>query len=564
MQSRNSILSAGSLYGGSFLGLAAFDTIVVTSRGSGFGKLSEKIDLTSRILTLRSLFYQNITWHESGGRSPNKLLSYLTADASSLSAMSGSLIGVSVSSLVNLGVGVIVSHIIAWKIALVLLAAVPVLLASGYLRIRMLAYFNEKHRQAFANSVAVAKDAVDHFQTVALFSLQDQAFRSYQGSLTEPYDETLRLIIFGNFWLALSYGMGSLVYAFAYWWGAYQIQKGVYTQTQFLIVLSALLVSAQQCGQLFTLAPDISHAGVAAKQIFKQLDIGPPVEDLDSDQHDLEAEPIYAPTVPNPRQSKRGLAIQFDSVSFSYPSRPHLRILQSLSITVPPDSLCALTGPSGAGKSTLFSLIEGLYTPTLGTICLNKTPVSSLPESFRDEIALVPQESILFNASIRFNVSLGLPPGQGNGSQADIEEACRLANVHDVICKLPKGYDTVVGGIGGGLLSGVQRQRISLARALVRKPRLLLLDEATSALDSESERIWRETLEDLMARQQERGSEGGTTVVAIAHRLSTVRRASRIFWIDGGRCAAWSTHEELYAKCDGYRRAVDGQGFASE
>lgn len=585
--SADSILSSGTFYATLFLGLAVIEALVITGRGSSFGKVSERILITSRILTFRSLFYQSVSWHESDGRNPNTLLSQLTVDADSLSAMSGTLIGISLSIIVNLSLGIIISHVIAWKIALVLLSTIPLLLASGYLRIRMLALFNEKHRQAFTHAVAVAKDAVDNFRLVTLFCLEEYSVKTYERSLAEPYNKTLRLIVFGNFWLALSYGMSSLIYAFAYWWGAYQVHQGAYTQVQFFIVLPALLISAQQCGQLFTLAPDISRAGMAAKHIFNQLDIGPPDTNVNvsdgalasndgslksSKIHDVESSAyIIEPTSPAQnflQHPNQGISVQFKDVYFSYPSRPNVRVLQRVTLEFPSNTLCALTGPSGAGKSTFFSLIEALYQPSKGQVFLNDNPISSLHESFRDEIAMLPQESMLFNASIRFNVTLGLPPGR-TGSQEEVEEACRLANIHDTIAKLPDGYETIVGGIGSGLLSGGQKQRISLARALVRKPRLLLLDEATSALDSESEKIWQETLDGLMARQNQQRNrnmgEGelvqGMTVVSIAHRLSTVRKADRIFWIEGGRCGAWGTHEELYARCEGYRKSVDGQSL---
>lgn len=561
------VLSSGTFFGCAFLGLAAFDALSTTARGASFGRFSERVLLNSRILTFRSLFYQSIPWHETSGRDPNKLLSYLTTDANSLSAISGTLIGVTLSIFVNLGIGIVVWHVIAWKIASVLLGAVPLLLASGYLRIRTMARFNEQHREAFAQSVGVAKDAIDHIQTVALYSLEKHVQNTYQRSLRAPYEQTLRLIAVGNLWLAFSFGMSSLVYAFAYWWGAYQVQEGNYSNTQFFIVLPALMISAQQCGQLFTLAPDISRAGVAARQIFKQIDIGPQGTDIEEPQDscsDLEATATSRPAIAT-SQNTPGMSIAFSNVSFSYANRSTHQILRDLDILIPADTLCAFTGPSGAGKSTLFSLILGHYKPSSGQVSLNGRSISDLPEESRDDIAVVPQESVLFNASIEFNVTIGLPVG-ATASRREVEEICTMANIHSVISKLPEGYDTIVGGTGSGLLSGGQKQRIALARALIRKPKLLLLDEATSALDAESERIWRDSLETLMSRQQQGGGVawGRMTVVAIAHRLSTVRRAARISWIDAGMCEHYGTHEELYHICDGYRNAVDGQAFGTE
>ncbi|KAB2579388.1 Multidrug resistance protein-like protein 65 [Lasiodiplodia theobromae] len=551
-----------------FFLLALLEFSASVTRGSAFGFVSEKLLVKTRILTLRSLLHQDVAWHESEGRTPDTLLSYITTDTNSLSGMTGSVLGISFSIIVSLVLGVTISHIVAWKIAIVLLATVPILLLSGYLRLRMYARFHEKHAKAFSTSVGVAKEAVDCIQTVAAYSLENLELSVYQRALKEPYDATIQGITIGNFWLALSYSISNLIYALAYWWGAKKTADGTYTQTQFFIVLPALLFSAQSCGQFFSLAPDISRAGVGARRILDLIDRAP-LDPSAGKYQDAQGGDVftsfedeeYDPEVDGDEttglamkqfgksrrsQNQQGMSVSFEDVRFAYPSRPNIEALKGLTLDIKANQFAALTGHSGSGKSTTLALLERFYRPSSGTVKLDGRALTSTDLSFRDDVALVPQDSCLFDGTIRFNIALGAPPGV-RVSDADIETACRAANIHDTIISLPEGYDTRCGS-KGSQFSGGQRQRLSIARALLRKPRLLLLDEPTSALDAESERIWQTTLDGLMT--------GDVTVIVIAHRLATIRKADVIFLIEGGTCVDRGTHEDLFARSESYKSSV--------
>ncbi|OJD40815.1 abc multidrug transporter [Diplodia corticola] len=561
---------SGIFFSRLFFLLAILEFSASVTRGSAFGFVSEKLLVKTRILTLRSLLHQDVAWHESEGRTPDTLLSYITTDTNSLSGMTGSVLGISFSIVVSLVMGVTISHIVAWKIAIVLLATVPILLLSGYLRLRMYARFHEKHAKAFSTSVGVAKEAVDCIQTVAAYSLENLELSVYQRALKEPYDATIQGITIGNFWLALSYSVSNLIYALAYWWGAKKTADGTYTQTQFFIVLPALLFSAQSCGQFFSLAPDISRAGVGARRILDLIDGAPrdPSAGTYQDSHGgnvlTSFEDEYNPEQDGDEtsglamkqfgksqgsQNQQGMSVSFEDVRFAYPSRPNVEALKGLTLDIKANQFAALTGHSGSGKSTTLALLERFYKPSSGTVKLDGRTISNLPSTgmgFRDDVALVPQDSCLFDGSIRFNIALGAPPGV-HVSDADVEVACRAANIHDTIMSLPEGYNTRC-GTKGSQFSGGQRQRLSIARALLRKPRLLLLDEPTSALDAESERIWQTTLDSLMT--------GNVTVVVIAHRLATIRKADVIFLIEGGSCVDQGTHEDLFARSESYKNSV--------
>ncbi|KAI1346558.1 P-loop containing nucleoside triphosphate hydrolase protein [Xylaria sp. FL0043] len=536
------IKAAGSLFGLLYFVLAIIEFFANGTSWSTFGLVAEKVLYVIRVLSFRSLFEQDLQWHQSENRTPSSLLSFITSDTAAIGGLTGSIIGTMFSIVVNFVGAIILAHIVAWKIAVVCLAVVPLMLGSGFMKLWILARFDEKHGKAFEKSVGISVEAVNSIKTVAALSLEQEILGTYQRSLEVPRKEVTRSIIWSNCFLALSMSISNLLYALVYWWGSKQIVSGMYTQAQFFIVLVSLLVSAQLWGQLFTLAPEITRAGRSVGRICDLIDLGSS-KTVDKPSRQSDPEAMVESKTLTPTAAGQGLAVKFKQVKFSYPARPNRQVLKGLDLDIPPGQFCALVGPSGAGKSTIISLLERLYSIESGAIEVGGFDISSKIEPvFRDDIGLVPQDSVLFEGSIRFNVALGARPGV-EPSDAEIEQACKLANIHDTIMALPDGYDTQCGN-NGGQLSGGQRQRLSIARALVRKPRLLLLDESTSALDAESERLLQDGLEKATR---------GITVVAIAHRLHTIRRADVIFMIEDGRCVERGSHEELMARSESYR-----------
>ncbi|KAK7991059.1 hypothetical protein PG990_015339 [Apiospora arundinis] len=499
------IRSAGSFYGLMFFALAIIELFANGVSWSAFGTVAERVLYSIRTLSFRSLLEQDLHWHQSENRTPSTLLTFLTNDSIAVGGLTGSIIGTIFSIGVNFIVAVILSHIIAWRIALVCLAVVPLMLGAGIMQIRLLTQFAARHETAFAKSVSITVEAVNSIKTVAALSLEQEVLGTYRRSLKTPRKEMFRSSIWINLFLALTNSISNMIYALAYWWGARQIIEGRYTQTQFFIVLIALLVSAQLWGQLFTLAPEVTNAGRAASRIFDVIEMGSN-QKLDQNNHKKKTATHEDPEAAAAAEGK---------------------VLKGLDLSIRPGQFCALVGPSGAGKSTIIALLERMYRPDSGRIAIDGEDIAARSEPlFRDEIGLVPQDSILFDGTVRFNIALGARPDR-EPSQDDIEAACRLANIHDTI------------------LSGGQKQRLAIARALVRKPRMLLLDESTSALDAESERLLQQGLD--------QAASGGITVVAIAHRLHTIRRADVIFMIEEGRCVERGTHEELMRKSESYR-----------
>jgi ATP-binding cassette subfamily B protein len=302
------------------------------------------------------------------------------------------------------------------------------------------------------------------------------------------------------------------------------LSPGVFVS--FLLYTTMFVAPIEVIGQMVR---TVNRATSSAHRVFEVLDSESEVRD-----------------VPNPvRLSPVRGRVEFENVTFAYDGVR--QILKGVSFAVQPGELIGLVGASGGGKSTVVSLIARFYDATGGAVRIDGVDTRTLDTGhYREQLGMVLQDPYLFHGTVLENIRYGLP----TASLGAVVESAKAANAHDFICRLGQGYDTVVGE-RGHTLSGGERQRISIARAILHDPRILILDEATSSVDTETERQIQEALERLIA---------GRTVFAIAHRLSTLRRASRLFVIEKGRLAEAGTHRELLAKPNGiYRKLYELQ-----
>ncbi|ETN36198.1 uncharacterized protein HMPREF1541_08475 [Cyphellophora europaea CBS 101466] len=540
------IRSSGRFFALMFFILAIIELLANIISWSGFGLASERFLRNIRLRAFKSLLNQDQGWHESFNRTPKSLLSLITADCNAIGGLTGSTIGTILSILVNMVAAIILTHLVAWKIALVCLAVVPLIMGTGAMHMIALARFAARHSQAFKNSIGIAVEAVESIKTVAALSLEEEILQTYRRSLKAPTKEMTKQSAYSYMWLALAYGLPTFLFSLSFWWGSSLVLTGEYTQVDYYICTIALLVSAQLWGQLFTIAPDVSKAFEAVRRVVNLFDLDSSKEGQVRGDSPSAGEKSLSPL------KDAGASIVLEDVHFAYPARPQVEVLKGLSLSIRPGQFCALVGPSGAGKSTVFTMLERMHRPESGNITIDDRDIGSSDVTFRNTISYVPQDSVLFDGSVRFNLELGATPDQ-KITDAELAEACQLANIHDKIMSLPEGYDSNCGS-GGCQLSGGEKQRLAVARALIRKPRLLLLDESTSALDAHNEKALENGLSN--ARRAT-----GMTVVAIAHRLSTIKNADIIFVIDGGRVIDSGRHEELLARCDMYRVNASHQGF---
>ncbi|KAL9053583.1 MAG: hypothetical protein Q9162_004680 [Coniocarpon cinnabarinum] len=547
----------------SFVALLAYSL-----SGAMFGLVSEALILRVRDISLRTILKQDISWFATPGHSAHELMASVNTNSGQLAGLSGVILGTLFSVVTSVVGGLILALIVAWKIAVVLLSAVPVMIIAGFLRLRVLAKSEEKHETIYSSAAAQASEAFQKMRTVATLGREAGVLSEYKIAVADCYTESFKFIIFGNLTLAFSLAITYFVYALAYWWGARQVRDGNYSQLDFFIVLPALLFAAQSSGQMFSFAPEWTKARSAANNILKLHDQRPTIlveQDNDPRGHMLgrvstnELTSISDSVLPSePDQVEKVIPLpkgrlELEDVVFAYPSRPQECVLNRVSMTIEPNQFVGIVGSSGAGKSSLVGLLERFFDAQSGTIRFDGVDIRSRPASkHRERLSLVSQEPDLFSGSIAFNIRLGGRPGQ-SVTQDDIENVCRECGIHDFIMALPEGYSTQV-GFNGSKLSGGQKQRVAVARALVRNPDVLLLDEATASLDSQSEK---------QVHQATLAAAKNRTTIVIAHRLTTVQHADNIFVFDKGRIVERGRHEELIAKRGVYASMVQAQSLTS-
>ncbi len=415
----------------------------------------------------------------------------------------------------------------SWKLSLMMLACIPFVILAVALIGRRVKAHSKASQDALSESSTIVEEVCQAIADVKSYGNENYEQHRYGKSLKKFYEVTIRGArtrgLFLSFIIFVMFGTIAAVV----WLGARMLAHDEITQLQFTsFILFSIFVGAS-LGSFPEIMAQISSMNGASERLREILALQP--------------ERQGGASLPQFRGE-----VSMDGVTFRYPSRPEREILRGVTFQAQPGQRVALVGSSGGGKSTIFSLLLGFYEAESGSIRFDGQDVSKLDvANLRKQMAVVPQEVMLFGGSIAENIAYGKP----GASKAEIEAAAQVANAHEFISTMPEGYETTVGP-RGVKLSGGQRQRIAIARAVLADPRILLLDEATSALDAESERLVNEALERLLK---------GRTALVIAHRLSTVRNADKILVVHNGQIVESGTHEELMAMAGTYRLLVETQ-----
>uniref|UniRef100_A0A4W5NYP2 Transporter associated with antigen processing, subunit type a n=1 Tax=Hucho hucho TaxID=62062 RepID=A0A4W5NYP2_9TELE len=410
---------------------------------------------------------------------------------------------------------------LSWKLTLLMLMETPItgLLQSVhdnyYLRL------SKEVQDSMARANEAAGETVAGIRTVRSFKTERREASRYNDRLMDTHNLKTRRDTVGAVYLLLRRLTAVVMQVAMLYYGRLFIQRGQMSTgnlVSFILYQSDL---ADNIRTLIYIFGDMLNSVGAAGKVFEYLDREPQV----STKGTLQPETLTG-------------HVHFNNLSFSYPTRQERKVLQGLSLELRPGQLTALVGPSGGGKSTCVSLLERFYQPQQGEILLDGQPLQSYQHHYlHRKVAMVGQEPVLFSGSIKDNIAYGL----ADCSLERVQEAARRANAHSFISQLEKGYDTDVGE-RGGQLSGGEKQRIAIARALIREPQVLILNEVTSALDTESEHMVQEALASCPSQ----------TLLVIAHKLRTIERADQIILIDQGTVQEQGTHQELMDRKGSY------------
>ncbi|KAG6544499.1 hypothetical protein Mapa_014137 [Marchantia paleacea] len=489
-----------------------------------FAIVGHKLIRRIRRLTFEKILQQEINYFDQEENSSGAIGSRLSGDASAVRSLVGDALSLLVQNLSTITAGLVIAFTASWQLALIVIAAVPLLGVQGYVQVKWMQGFSEDAKVMYEDASRVANDAVSSIRTVASFCAEDRICNLYEEKCKEPVKTGTRQGLIAGTALGFSNFVMFSTYALCFWAGGKLVDNGTLTFKQVFRVFFAITLSAVGVTQTAGLAPDFTKVKTAVNSIFKILDRKSEIDPYDQSGQ-------------KPDQV-RG-EIEFQHVSFFYPTRPDVQIFQDLCFKIPSGQTMALVGESGSGKSTVISLIERFYNPQAGVITVDGVDIKTLNLKWlRQQIGLVSQEPVLFNQSIDWNIRYGR---EGDINEEEVLAAAASANAHRFISALPEGYKTKVGE-RGAQLSGGQKQRVAIARAILKDPRILLLDEATSALDAESEHVVQEALDRVMVDR---------TTVVVAHRLSTIRNAEIIGVVKNGIIVEQGRHEELIARPNG-------------
>uniref|UniRef100_A0A8C7F8Q7 ATP-binding cassette, sub-family B (MDR/TAP), member 4 n=1 Tax=Oncorhynchus kisutch TaxID=8019 RepID=A0A8C7F8Q7_ONCKI len=482
-----------------------------------------------QVKRLRKLFFHCIMQQEIGWFDVNEtgeLNTRLTDDIYKINEGIGDKVGMLIQSFTTFIASFIIGFSKGWKLTLVILAVSPVLGFSAFIFSKVLTSFTSLEQSAYAKAGAVAEEVISSVRTVFAFGGQQKEITRYEKNLEDAKNMGIRKAISANIAMGFTFLMIYLSYALSFWYGSTLILSGEYTIGTVLTVFFTVLIGAFAMGQT---SPNVQ--AFASSHCCCCLSVQKPHINSYSD-HGHKPDVIKG-------------NIEFNNIHFTYPSRPSVKVLNGMSLSVRSGQTIALVGSSGCGKSTTVQLLQRFYDPQDGSV--NGHDVRSLNVRFlREMIGVVSQEPILFATTIAENIRYGRP----DVTHQEIEQAAREANAYDFIMTLPdQKFETLVGD-RGTQMSGGQKQRIAIARALVRNPKILLLDEATSALDAESETIVQAALDKV--RQ-------GRTTIVVAHRLSTIRNADVIAGFQKGEIVELGTHSQLMKKEGVYHTLVTMQ-----
>ena len=466
-----------------------------------------RADVHDNLLRLAPRFFEE--------NRPSEIASRVTADTAVIETVVGATVSVALRNVVMAIGGTIYLFALAPALAAGLIVGLPVVVVPMTMLGRRVRSLSRRSQDRIADLGSIVAETLGAMKVVQAFGQERRESSRFRTAVEAAFATARRRILVRALLTVIVIGLIFGGITLLLWQAAVEVAEGqISGGTIAAFVITGALV-AGALGALTEVYGDLLRGAGAAGRLAELL---------------AEVPQIRAPAEPVPLPRRGGGALEFDRVTFRYPTRPEVSALHAFSLAVRPGETVAVVGPSGAGKSTLFNLAQRFYDPDEGAVRLDGVDLRDAdPAEVRGRIAFVPQETVIFAASARDNLRYGM----WEAGDDELWAAAEAANAAEFLRRLPEGLDTYLGE-GGARLSGGQRQRVAIARALLRDAPLLLLDEATSSLDAESERLVQGSLERLFERR---------TTIVIAHRLATVRAAGRIVVMDHGRIVEEGTHD---------------------
>lgn len=477
--------------------------------------IGERVIIDVRELMFRK--FQRLPMAYFDRHQTGETMSYITNDVAAIqSALVDKLIEMVTEGSILIG-SIAMMIYLDWKLSLLTLVVIPLVGQAMKIFGRKLKRNGTLIQERMADITSLLQESISSIRVVKSFAREDYEIGRFQKQNILNFQAKMKNVQLTSLLTPTVEFLAALSVTFIIWFGGYEVVNGVLTAGALVAFLTYAVNLANPVKRLSRVYGDLQKAMAAVDRVFYILDLPESMRDKP------EAKPL--PEIKG--------HVEVSHVTFAY--KEDSPALSDVSLEVKPGEMIAFVGPSGAGKSTIANLIPRFYDIDAGSISIDGHDILDVTmESLRQQIGIVPQETILFSTTVRENIRYG----RLDATDEEVEAAARAANAEVFIKELPQGYDTGIGERGLNL-SGGQRQRISIARAILKNPRILILDEATSALDTESEKIVQAALDKLMV---------GRTSFVIAHRLSTIFNANKIYVIDGGRIKESGTHEELLAQ----------------
>ncbi|XP_074271903.1 putative ABC transporter B family member 8 [Silene latifolia] len=497
-----------------FSSLSFFSITLNLCQHSSFGFMGERLTKRIRIKMLEKIFSFEAAWFDEEENSSGALCSRLSNEATMVKSLVADRVSLVVQTISAVTIAMVMGLVTAWKLALVMIAVQPLTILCFYTRKVLLSSITNNFVKAQNQSTQIAVEAVYNHRIVTSYGCVGKVMELFDLAQNEPRKQGRKKSWLAGIGMGSAQGVTFMCWALDFWVGGKLVEKGEISAGDVFKTFFVLVSTGKVIAEAGSMTSDIAKGSAAVASVFKILD-----------------KPSQISVSRTKLETLTG-RIELKKVDFSYPTRPESLILREFSLEVKPGSSVGLVGRSGCGKSTVIGLIQRFYDVDRGAVKVDGVDIREFDVVwYRNHMALVSQDPVIYSGTIRDNVVLG----KVDASENEVVEAAKAANAHDFICSLKEGYETECGE-RGVQLSGGQKQRLAIARAILRNPTILLLDEATSALDLHSEKLVQEALGRVMV---------GRTTLVVAHRLNTIKTLDTIAFVQDGKVVECGTYTQL-------------------